>query len=80
MCVQGKCRSSSLAPELSCPFGDDVIVNNHLTMYTDLPKAQMSCEDVFNFISVSLNEFPVAYCADSRFKAACCDTCKSMKL
>lgn len=75
--MQGKCKTSPQIPESSCPFGDDVVVNNHLVMYSNLPKAQMTCEEAFNFISVSFNQFPVSYCADARFKAACCSTCQS---
>lgn len=75
--MQGECKVSPQIAESSCPFGDDVLVNNHLVMYSNLPKTQMTCEEVFSFISVSLNQFPVSYCADSRFKAACCSTCQS---
>lgn len=77
MCVQGVCTSSSKAPISSCPFGNDVVIN-HLTIYASLPKPQMSCEDTFEFISTTLNQFPVTYCTYPQFKAACCSTCKSM--
>lgn len=76
MCIEGVCTTSTLAPLAACPFGDDVAVNQQ-TIFAPLPTAQMSCPDVFDFISTSLNQFPLSYCADSRFKAACCETCKS---
>jgi hypothetical protein len=77
MCVQGECQKSPLILESNCPFGDDVIVNDHLIVYANLPQTQMNCEEVLNFVSISLNQFPVSYCANPRFKAACCSTCQS---
>ncbi len=76
ICIQGICTSSALAVVSKCPFGDDVVVNQQ-TIYNQLPTTQMSCPDVFDFISTTLKQFPLSYCADSRFKAVCCKTCSS---
>ena len=74
--MQGVCVDSSLVSQSSCPFGDDVVVN-HVTMYANLPRPQMSCQDTFDYISTTLNQLPLTYCNDERFKSACCSSCQS---
>ncbi len=76
MCIQGICTPSASAPVSKCPFGDDVVINQQ-TIYNQLPKTQMTCPEVFDFISTTLNQYPLSYCADSRFKSVCCETCAS---
>ena len=78
MCLSGVCTANTKAPVTTCPFGDDVVVNQQ-TIYAQLPSTQLSCEETFTYISGSLNQFPLSYCADDRFKAVCCRTCQSKK-
>ena len=74
-CIQGICSPSSYAPVSSCPFGDDVVVNG-AAIYTQLPKTQMSCAEVFSFITNSLKQSPLDYCASTDFRSTCCSYCK----
>lgn len=77
MCLKGECTSSDLVKnDATCPFGDEIIVNKQV-LALELPKVQMTCQEVFDHISTTLNELPVRYCSDPLFKSACCDFCKS---
>lgn len=79
MCLSGVCTASSKAPTLTCPFGNDIVVNKQV-IFAQLPTTQMSCDDVFDFIATSLNQFPLSYCSDTNFKSVCCSTCQSIIL
>ena len=77
MCIKGECTSSTQAPVDDCPFGDEIIVNRQVLGF-DTPRTQMTCQNVFDYISTTLNQFPVAYCqSNANFRAACCNFCKS---
>ena len=77
MCVQGECTSSNLVKnDPTCPWGDEIIVNKQV-IALDFGKPQMTCQQVFDYISITLKEFPVKYCSDNSFKTACCNFCKS---
>lgn len=58
--------SSTDAPIDECIFGDDVVVNLQV-IGEPLPQTQMSCEDVFTYLS-SIDQFPIAYCSTPLFK------------
>ncbi len=77
MCIQGVCTANSNAPVTSCPFGDDIVVNQQV-ISGELPSTQMSCSAVFNYISNTIGEFPLSYCSDPNFNFTCCSTCKSI--
>ena len=78
MCLKGVCTASDLVPKRSCPFGDEIIVNKQVLGET-LPRTQMNCQDVFDYISTGLKKFPVTYCSNHQnFQAACCKFCESI--
>lgn len=74
MCSAGECTTSTNAPVSTCPFGDDVVVNQQV-IFNPLPATQLSCPAVFDFIINNLGQSPLTYCADERFKNTCCKTC-----
>ena len=81
-CIQGVCSPSTYAPVSTCPFGDDVIVNNQSSVngiFAPLPKPQMSCEEIFAFI-FSLKQDPLTFCSIQSFKSNCCSYCKSINI
>ena len=75
MCYNGECIVSEKVAKDECPFGDDVVVNLQV-IKEPLPSNQMTCEEVFAFLT-SINQFPINYCTVPSFRETCCNTCRS---
>lgn len=74
-CAHGMCTKSIRAPKSGCVFGDDMVTNQQV-IDEPLPEPQLTCRETIKYLS-SINLFGPAYCAQPRFRQACCKTCES---
>ncbi len=79
ICLNKECTPSALAPVDSCPFGDDVMLED--LVWTTFPTRTVSCENAFDLMTNVGKESVAYYCnMISEFNSRCCQSCKSMFL
>ena len=78
MCLNGVCKSSTLAPVSPCPFGDDMINQDSATIYgITLPSYLATCKQGM-IAAQQVNINAATFCV--YLGSTCCQSCRSKRL
>ena len=79
ICINGTCVTSLAVSNSNCLFEDSSPVSEAQATYP-LPFSNMSCTDVLNYFTKSMNYSAYYFCQQPSFLSICCEACQSMSL
>ena len=84
ICVLGVCTKNSTFSSDTCLYQDDQLITSlyfgtvfQTQLGFSFPSTQMSCQQILDYVTVTLKQAANVYCENSFFQQMCCNACKS---